>query len=119
MGWFSFRILKSLYPIVGMTEELKETNEDRETKMEVVKKKKQIGFEELGVDPRLVRALHKEGITMPTAVQSEGIPLILVHTSYFSFFYIIDFSFCIPMECSSNFVFFVEFFTMVTCFICI
>ncbi|KMZ61290.1 ATP dependent RNA helicase [Zostera marina] len=60
-----------------MTEELKETNEDRETKMEVVKKKKQIGFEELGVDPRLVRALHKEGITMPTAVQSEGIPLIL------------------------------------------
>ena len=34
-------------------------------------------FEALGLDPRLVRALGKQGLTTPTAVQARGIPLAL------------------------------------------
>ncbi|XP_008790268.1 DEAD-box ATP-dependent RNA helicase 16 isoform X2 [Phoenix dactylifera] len=37
----------------------------------------EIGFEELGVDPRLIRALSKKSITKPTPIQREAIPLIL------------------------------------------
>jgi len=35
-------------------------------------------FEELGVDARLLRALHKKGIAKPTPIQDVAIPLILV-----------------------------------------
>lgn len=35
-------------------------------------------FEELGLDPRLIRALTKKGVTKPTPIQVSGIPLILV-----------------------------------------
>ncbi|CAN6484687.1 unnamed protein product [Victoria cruziana] len=34
-------------------------------------------FEEMGLDPRLIRALSKKGITQPTPIQSAAIPLIL------------------------------------------
>ena len=35
-------------------------------------------FEELGLDPRLIRALIKKGIDKPTPIQQVAIPLILV-----------------------------------------
>jgi ATP-dependent RNA helicase DDX56/DBP9 len=35
-------------------------------------------FEELGLDPRLIRALIKKGIEKPTPIQLVAIPLILV-----------------------------------------
>lgn len=35
-------------------------------------------FEELGLDPRLIRALIKKGIEKPTPIQRVAIPLILV-----------------------------------------
>jgi superfamily II DNA/RNA helicase len=31
-------------------------------------------FEETGLDPRLLRAISKQGLTVPTAVQSASIP---------------------------------------------
>ncbi|KAK3006782.1 hypothetical protein RJ639_017201 [Escallonia herrerae] len=34
-------------------------------------------FEELGLDPRLIRALAKKGIDKPTPIQRTAIPLIL------------------------------------------
>ncbi|XP_031486808.1 DEAD-box ATP-dependent RNA helicase 16-like isoform X1 [Nymphaea colorata] len=34
-------------------------------------------FEEMGLDPRLIRALSKKGITQPTPIQSAAIPRIL------------------------------------------
>ena len=37
-----------------------------------------LSFEELGLDPRLVRALNKKGILKPTPIQHVAIPLILV-----------------------------------------
>ncbi|XP_020591547.1 DEAD-box ATP-dependent RNA helicase 16 [Phalaenopsis equestris] len=36
-----------------------------------------LSFEELGLDPRLIRALFKKSITKPTPIQRESIPLIL------------------------------------------
>lgn len=38
-------------------------------------------FEELGLDPRLTRALIKKGIHKPTPIQRVAIPLILVSQS--------------------------------------
>lgn len=38
----------------------------------------QRGFEEIGLDPRLVRALSKKGVEKPTPIQQVAIPLILV-----------------------------------------
>lgn len=35
-------------------------------------------FEELGLDPRLIRALTKKAIDKPTPIQRVAIPLILV-----------------------------------------
>ncbi|KAJ0967713.1 hypothetical protein J5N97_024630 [Dioscorea zingiberensis] len=37
----------------------------------------EVSFEELGLDPRLIRALAKKSINKPTPIQREGIPLIL------------------------------------------
>lgn len=37
-----------------------------------------VGFEELGLDPRLTRALSKKGMAKATPIQREAIPLILV-----------------------------------------
>lgn len=37
-----------------------------------------LSFEELGLDPRLVRALIKKEIQKPTPIQHVAIPLILV-----------------------------------------
>lgn len=41
------------------------------------------GFEELGLDPRLIRALTKKNILKPTPIQQTGIPLILVSFLFF------------------------------------
>ncbi|KAL4582095.1 hypothetical protein LXL04_006635 [Taraxacum kok-saghyz] len=38
---------------------------------------KELSFEELGLDPRLIRALTKKNIEKPTPIQQTGIPLIL------------------------------------------
>lgn len=35
-------------------------------------------FEDLGLDPRLLRALIKKGIEKPTPIQRVAVPLILV-----------------------------------------
>ena len=41
-------------------------------------------FEELSLDPRLLRALNKKGIVKPTPIQQVAIPLILVSIFFFS-----------------------------------
>lgn len=38
----------------------------------------ELSFEELGLDPRLTRALLKKGIQKPTPIQRVAIPLVLV-----------------------------------------
>ncbi|XP_074581377.1 DEAD-box ATP-dependent RNA helicase 16 [Curcuma longa] len=40
-------------------------------------KEEDVGFEELGLDPRLTRAMSKKGIDKATPIQREAIPLIL------------------------------------------
>lgn len=51
-------------------EEAREEEEDRD-----------VSFEELGLDPRLTRALAKKGVAKATPIQREAIPLILVISS--------------------------------------
>ena len=51
-----------------------ESKEEVEEKEEEEEK----SFEELGLDPRLIRALIKKGIDKPTPIQQVAIPLILV-----------------------------------------
>ena len=41
----------------------------------------ELSFEELGLDPRLTRALLKKGIQKPTPIQHVAIPLVLVSLS--------------------------------------
>ena len=41
----------------------------------------QLSFEELGLDPRLVRSLLKKKIEKPTLIQQSAIPYVLVPTS--------------------------------------
>lgn len=48
-------------------------------------KEEDAGFEELGLDPRLTRALSKKGIAKATPIQREAIPLILVCDPSISF----------------------------------
>ncbi|XP_010936191.1 DEAD-box ATP-dependent RNA helicase 16 isoform X2 [Elaeis guineensis] len=55
----------------GNRDDRKEEEENRGEQEE------EISFEELGVDPRLIRALSKKSITKPTPIQREAIPLIL------------------------------------------
>lgn len=38
----------------------------------------EIGFEEMGLDPRLLRAIAKRKLLKPTPIQTKAIPLILV-----------------------------------------
>jgi superfamily II DNA/RNA helicase len=50
-----------------------------------------LSFEDMGLDPRLIRSLAKKDITKPTAIQLKAIPLILVSylamtSHYFAFF---------------------------------
>ncbi|KAH0464620.1 hypothetical protein IEQ34_007406 [Dendrobium chrysotoxum] len=47
---------------------------------EQVEADEDLSFEELGLDPRLLRALSKKSITKPTPIQREAIPLILEKT---------------------------------------
>ena len=51
---------------------------EEEDKIEEEEEDEEVSFEELGLDPRLIRALSKHSITKPTPIQREGIPLILV-----------------------------------------
>ena len=60
-------------------EEEKEKEEEAEAEAEEEK-----SFEELGLDPRLTRALMKKGILKPTPIQRVAIPLILVSLSKFN-----------------------------------
>lgn len=54
---------------------------NRDERKEEEEEEEEISFEELGVDPRLIRALSKKSITKPTPIQREAIPLILVSCS--------------------------------------
>ena len=47
-------------------------------------------FEELSLDPRLLRALNQKGIVKPTPIQQVAIPLILV-SIFFSQFPLFNF----------------------------
>ena len=38
----------------------------------------ELGFEEMGLDPRLLKAITKRRISNPTAIQLKAIPLIMV-----------------------------------------
>ena len=56
-------------------EEEKTQQEHREEEAEEEEEK---SFEELGLDPRLIRALLKKGVDKPFPIQRVAIPLILV-----------------------------------------
>lgn len=53
-------------------------------------------FEELGLDPRLIRALNKKEISIaePTPIQRAAIPLILVSFFFFLTFIYLFIHFC-------------------------
>lgn len=52
--------------------------EDGRNVEEEVDEEQDLGFEDMGLDPRLLRALAKQGIFTPTPIQLKAIPLILV-----------------------------------------
>lgn len=54
----------------GHSSAAKKKNEDEEDEED-------IGFEEMGLDARLLRALAKKGLSEPTPVQAKAVPLIL------------------------------------------
>lgn len=56
-----------------LTESKQKEVEPREEKEE-----KEKSFGEIGLDPRLIRALSKKGIQKPTPIQRVAVPLILV-----------------------------------------
>jgi ATP-dependent RNA helicase DDX56/DBP9 len=59
-------------------------------------------FEELGLDPRLIRALNKKEISIaePTPIQRAAIPLILVSFFFFlTFIYLFIYSFIFLINC--------------------
>lgn len=51
----------------------KKSQESREDEEE-----DEMGFEGMGLDPRLLRAVIKKGLTKPTPIQLKAVPLILV-----------------------------------------
>ncbi|KAF3794193.1 DEAD-box ATP-dependent RNA helicase 16 [Nymphaea thermarum] len=57
---------------IAKSEDLKEVDEEEEEDDDEIR-----SFEEMGLDPRLIRALSKKGITLPTPIQSAAIPRIL------------------------------------------
>ncbi|OVA09169.1 Helicase [Macleaya cordata] len=54
-----------------------ENLQNEKIKEEQVEEEEEKSFEELGLDPRLIRALTKKGVTKPTPIQISAIPLIL------------------------------------------
>lgn len=63
----------------GPREEKEETEQKKvEAKEEKEEEEEEKSFGELGLDPRLVRALSKKRIEKPTPIQTVAIPLILV-----------------------------------------
>lgn len=59
----------------------KMSNTDKPTKTQEEEQQEEVEdltFEQLGLDPRLIRALTKKNIEKPTPIQQTGIPLILV-----------------------------------------
>ena len=66
-----------------MAETMEKPAKDAERKEEEEEEDEQ-SFEELGLDPRLTRALMKKGILKPTPIQRVAIPLILVSLSKFN-----------------------------------
>lgn len=71
-------------PVDDVNPEVKEsekTEEEVEEQRDVAEKEeeeKDKSFEEIGLDPRLIRALTKKGIEKPTPIQQTAIPFILV-----------------------------------------
>ncbi|KAJ4880783.1 DEAD-box ATP-dependent RNA helicase 16 [Raphanus sativus] len=70
-------------PVDDVNPEVKEsekTEEEVEEQRDVAEKEeeeKDKSFEEIGLDPRLIRALTKKGIEKPTPIQQTAIPFIL------------------------------------------
>lgn len=67
-------------PVDDVNPEVKEsekTEEEVEEQRDVAEKEDK-SFEEIGLDPRLIRALTKKGIEKPTPIQQTAIPFILV-----------------------------------------
>lgn len=62
-----------------VTEKPEKVTEKREEVEE--EEEEELSFEELGLDPRLTRALLKKGIQKPTPIQRVAIPLVLVSFS--------------------------------------
>ena len=48
------------------------------SELQEVEMEEEQSFEEIGVDARLIRAMHKKSILIPTPIQRAPIPLILV-----------------------------------------
>lgn len=73
-------------PVDDVNREVKEAEkaEEVEEQRDVIEKEeeeeeeKDKSFEELRLDPRLIRALTKKGIEKPTPIQQTAIPFILV-----------------------------------------
>lgn len=77
MGKAKFKPADDVKPEVEEAEEVEEQRDGGEV-AEEEEEEKEKSFEELGLDPRLIRALSKKGIEKPTPIQQTAIPYILV-----------------------------------------
>lgn len=74
-----------------MAEATKKRLQDKDCRAEDVggdeeEQEEEASFEEIGLDPRLIRALSKKNIKKPTPIQRVSIPLILVNPFISNFF---------------------------------
>uniref|UniRef100_A0A1J3JP14 RNA helicase n=1 Tax=Noccaea caerulescens TaxID=107243 RepID=A0A1J3JP14_NOCCA len=83
MAKTKFKPVEDANPEVEEAEKVEEVEEQRDVGEEeagVVEEEEEVAdksFEELGLDPRLIRALTKKGIEKPTPIQQSAIPFIL------------------------------------------
>ncbi|KAF2586476.1 hypothetical protein F2Q70_00033922 [Brassica cretica] len=77
MGKAKFKPADDVKPEVEEAEEVEEQRDAGEVAEEEEEEEKEKSFEELGLDPRLIRALSKKGIEKPTPIQQTAIPYIL------------------------------------------
>lgn len=82
MGKAKVKPVDDVKPEVEEAEKAEEVEEQRDGGEVAAEEEEEAeqdkSFEELGLDPRLIRALSKKGIEKPTPIQQTAIPYILV-----------------------------------------
>lgn len=81
MAKTKFTPVEDANPEVEEAEKVEEVEEQRDVGEEEAEEEEvpDKTLEELGLDPRLIRALNKKGIEKPTPIQQSAIPFILVN----------------------------------------